>query len=133
MPALHSYHHCLSINRLTLFLKLGVTAQEREQPQRVEISMQFYFPKEAYGAARGQAEYLCYHDLSVAIHDYCVAREFTLIESLAHDIYSLASSKLDEQVRITLHIRKCRILLPYVEDGATYSFSDLPAHAWVVS
>lgn len=127
-----AYPCALAINRLKAEVRLGVSAEERAAPQEVEIDVRFYLPSPPAAATDDDGKYICYHSLGQKIHALCAQREYRLIEYLAHEIYRLLRGKVPEEVKLWVKLRKLHLPLSYMEGGASYSFTDLPAPAWVV-
>ena len=126
------YTNALSINRLSADVHLGVDQEERQTPQKVVVDVRFYLPALLSSAERDDGDYICYHDISEKIYGLCTGRQYRLIEYLAQEIYRLVRRQVSKEVKIWIKLHKPRILLPYVEEGASFTYTDLPPFSWVV-
>lgn len=126
------YSSVLILERLKAQVHLGVGPEERRKAQEVAIDVRFYLPQPPPAAKTDNGEYICYHDISAQIHALCVRQEYRLIEFLTHEIYRLLRKETPAEVKLWVKLHKLRILLPYVEGGTSYTFTDLPASALVI-
>jgi FolB domain-containing protein len=127
-----SYTNALSINRLSVDVHLGVGKEERQTPQKIILDVRFYMPSLMSSATRDNGEYICYHDISEKIYALCVSKEYHLIEYLAQEVYRLIRKEMPAAVKLWIRLHKPRILLPYVEEGASFTYTDLPPFSWIV-
>ncbi len=74
------------IDKLEMFARIGVTEQERAQPQRVTVSLVLE-PRAAFSDLGDRLENTVdYAQVCVAAKEIAAARERNLIETLAEDI-----------------------------------------------
>ncbi len=111
---------------------LGISAEERQHPQRIILDIRFYLPSLMSSSVDDNGEYICYHGISEKVYALCIGREYRLIEYLAQEVYRLLRRETAEEVKLWIKLHKARILLSYVEDGSSYTYTDLPPHSWVV-
>jgi FolB domain-containing protein len=126
----NAYAGVLALHQIHAEARLGVGEEERRAPQTVVIDVRLYLPRAPAGALSDNADYICYHGIGQKIHALCAGKEYRLIEYLTHEVHRLLRTLVPEEVKISVRLRKPRILLAYVQEGASYGFSDLPPHAW---
>lgn len=132
------YVSALSIQRLRLGVRLGVSEQERLQPQAVEMDARFYFEELPDCAVDDETEsFICYDVICNQLLDYVAGKEFRFVEYLALDLHRVIRSHLDEQlgdekshsVKLWIRLLKCNPHVPAMLGGAAFSYSDLPPDA----
>ncbi len=126
------YINALAIHKLSADVHLGVGKEERQIPQKISIDIRFYLPQLMSSSVRDDGEYICYHGISEKIYALCISKEYRLIEYLTQEVYRLVRKETAEAVKIWIRLYKTRILLPYVENGTSYTYTDLPPFSWVV-
>jgi FolB domain-containing protein len=126
------YPSVIALHTLRVKVRLGVGEKERAVPQDVVIDVRLYLPHLPAAAESDDAEYLCYHSLSEKIHALCVAKEYRLIEYLTHAIHRLLRASVPSEAKLWIKLRKPHILLDYVQEGASYIFTDLSPESRVV-
>lgn len=131
-PSPHTYRSCLSINRLVVDVNLGLGPGERRKKQRISIDIKLYIPHQLSSFSNDNGEYICYHGISEKINTLCSSGEFKLIEFLTMEIYRLIRKEIESQIKIKITLNKLKILLPYVENGSSFSYTDLPPFSWVI-
>lgn len=127
-----AYTSCLRVDRIRLAVRLGVGEEERSQPQDVEVDIVYYFPELTEASLRDGADFVCYDKLSYALRDMCEGREFKLIEYLALQMFAIARKAAPQEVKISLKLHKCRILVPFVLGGSSFAYTDLPPFSWTL-
>lgn len=129
------YATSFSINRLRIPARLGVTEAERAAPQPVEISLRLYFAQPPACTGDDHAAFVDYHALSTQLSAMVVEREFRLIEYMAQQLFDHARAYLERhravEVKLWLKLTKCAPAVEYLQDGASFTLSDLPAGATV--
>ena len=128
----HCYNNVLSINSLGVDVRLGISKEEQKNPQRIILDIRFYMPAVMSSSVDDKGEYICYHGISEKIYALCISKEFRLIEYLAQEVYRLIRRETADEVKLWVKLHKTRILLSYVEEGSSYTYTDLPPHSWVV-
>lgn len=128
------YPCCLTLNTVHLQVRLGCEPPERAQTQSVEIQVRFYFPSVPACAGDDISAFICYDKVATALQRTVEGREFRLIEFLAMELVKVLKSSLAQQVPgddvcVWLKVRKVNIPVSFVEHGASFVYSDLPAHA----
>ncbi|MEI6730258.1 MAG: dihydroneopterin aldolase [Pseudomonadota bacterium] len=126
------YNNILSINSLTANVSLGITPEERSIPQQVVIDLRFYIPESLSSSIDDNGEYFCYHNLSEKIYALCTSKEYRLIEFLIMEVYRMVRKQVPDSVKIWIKLHKTSILLDYVQNGASFTYSDLPPNSWTI-
>src|ERR1700754_1846700 len=119
------YPSILALRQVRAQVRLGVGADERATPQDVLGDIRFYLPTLPGAARDDEGDYLSYHGLGERVYEVCTKKAYRLIQFLTHEIYRVLRAELPQEVRLCLRLHKVRILLPYVEVGASYTFTDL--------
>ncbi len=119
--------HVLRIDELILAVRLGCLEEERAQPQEVRLSAEFRF----HDAPRGVwsddlKDTICYGKLSEALRQHVEAREFRLIERLAHECYVILKEFARGQAAAAVRIHKVKPPVEKLVGGSTYLCGDFP-------
>jgi dihydroneopterin aldolase len=127
------YNSCLSINRLRLSVHLGVGEGERSKPQPIEITARLYFPELPNACHNDNAVFICYDMICSALLEYAENKEFKLIEYLTLRLTEVIKASLQAQIgekanhaKLWIKLHKCIPPVPYMLDGASFIYSDLP-------
>ena len=128
----HQYASFLSINKLVQKVRLGISQEERSQPQEIRLDLRLYLPNKLSSFEDDNGEYICYHEISEKIATLCSAKEYRLIEFLGSEIYRMIRATIAPEIKIWLSLNKTKILLEYVEGGTSFTYTDLTPNAWVV-
>lgn len=134
---MNHYAYMLTVNCLRLEVHLGFYEAERLKKQPVEISLRLYFEHAPAAATDDHADFIDYGAMCVALSDYATARNFRLVEFMAHDIFHHMRNWVDAQgghaAKLWLKLNKCEAPVPNLQAGASYIMSDLPAGATAVA
>lgn len=125
-----AYTSCVRVSRVRLDVHLGFGDEERSVKQAIEVDVAFYFPALTEASYTDKGDFVCYDKISRAFKQLCEERQFNLIEYLGKELYNVARSSTPPEVKITLRLNKCKILLPFVLGGASFSYTDLPPFSW---
>jgi FolB domain-containing protein len=130
------YHYCFSINRLRLAVRLGCEAPERKNPQPVEAEARVYFPTKPTCVTDDNGKFIDYAGLCSCISEVAEHAEFKLLEYLAGESFKALRRYLDDEgekdAKLWLKLTKCAAPVAYLEGGASFVLTDLPAGASVV-
>lgn len=132
------YFSALCIRQLRLSVHLGVTAEEREQPQAVEMDARFYFDALPACALDDNTDgFICYDVLCNHLMKYLEGKAFRFVEYLTLDLHRVirehVGDKQNEGVKIWIRLVKCNPQVPAMHGGAAYAYSDLPLDAVLVN
>lgn len=95
----------LEINGLVVRVKLGLTEEERAKPQNVDLDIIMNFDELPEACNSDYIEdTLCYANLAKIVKEFCVNKEFKLIENLSFSIYKL----LKPYVKGSLKVKICK-------------------------
>lgn len=130
------YSSCLSINRLRLSVKIGHQPGERIKAQPLEVEIRFYFPTLPAACFDDDGDFICYDEVCQAVQNLTKEKEFRLIEYLAMELHKTIRRNITKQgitrsdaIKIWLRLHKCVPPVPYMLDGASFTYTDLPQHA----
>ncbi len=93
------------IDNLHLDCRVGVTEEERRQPQKVVVDVDLALDLSRAAASKKIGDTVDYRQAKRQISEFVSSREFLLLESLAEGIASLALDKLNVE-RVTVKVRK---------------------------
>jgi len=97
----------LILNDLSLKIYLGVTQGERAKKQTVLINAKINFSKLPKAAATGEiSDAICYDTLIQKIKKFCRNKEFTLIENLGLQLFSLIKENIFKGCKLYLRVAK---------------------------
>ena len=118
-------HPELTIRGVLLPIRLGCSAEERLDPQPVEIDVTVRFEAPPRGMITDCLEDTVSFDALVqTIKEVVLNREFSLIEHLANEIFTALRSVVgpDHELRIT--VRKVSPPIPEITKGAEFTVGD---------
>jgi FolB domain-containing protein len=121
------YPFCLSINKLTLPVHVGITAEEREKPQMLLVDVKLYYPTTPDASRNDAADYHCYDSLCKHLLARAQARPVELIEFLVGELYRCLREHIPDEVKIHVAVHKPlpSSLVGYEVQGATAEYTDL--------
>lgn len=116
------YPFCLRIDRLAVPVHLGVTEDERREPQTVYVSVRLYYPTIPSGR-----DYQCYDSLCQSLLEEARQKPVELIETLIMDLYRCLRRQIPSEVpvHVSLHKPLPVALVGYEVEGATVEYTDL--------
>ena len=121
-PALQA---TLEIDAVELWVRLGCAAPERAAPQEVRLGLTIRFAETPAGCCSDRLEdTVCYAELAEAAREHCAAREFRLIEHLAHELYALIRTRLPEAARLALTVTKVRPPVAELRGGVSFRLEE---------
>ncbi len=123
-----TYPFSLQIDALRIPVHLGVTAQERADPQTVTLWLKGFYAAAPDAAESDDAEYLCYDGLCQALLACAESQEFQLVEYLTAELFNAARAQIPQSVRLWMRVQKPLppSLVGYEVEGASVVMSDLP-------
>lgn len=118
-------HPELKIKGLSLSLRLGCSAEERLNPQPVEIDLTIRFETPPRGMVTDRLEdTVCYDALVGAIKEVTSDREFSLIEHLANEILTSLRRIVEAEHELRVTVRKVSPPVPEITKGAEFTVGD---------
>ncbi len=115
-----------SLEELQLNIHLGVSAKERQQPQLVKISFYLYQPTLPNVTLDDNADdYLCYNKIAQILQEYCINKEFRVIEFLCYQIHQLIKKSVPMEVKVRVVLEKCKPDMNFTVSSAKCEYSDL--------
>lgn len=131
------YPHVLSVNRLELVARLGVTMDERLAPQKVEVSCRFYYPQTPDCARDDTSRFIDYEITTRVLKELIDGQEFRLIEYMTIQCYETLRRTTDElsgpEVKLWVHLHKIAAPIANLHGGTAFTYTDLPADARIVA
>ena len=95
----------ITIFDLEVFYNVGVTEQERAQPQRLLISVEMDFDFAAAAASDRLEKTIDYFEVAQRLLKYGEGRSWKLIEKLANDLTDLIIERFRPQ-QVTVEVKK---------------------------
>ncbi len=115
----------LRIEDLSVQVRLGCLADEREIPQEVRYTVEFRFPHEPAGVRSDEiGDTICYAKVSEKLKDLCARNEFKLIERLAVESYEALQDLASDGILIGLSLHKVRPPVDGLLGGSHYACGD---------
>lgn len=132
------YPYTLKVNRFEAMMSLGVPETERDNLQRIEVSLWLHFEKPQSCWADDSAGFVNYADLCAKAEEFSASKSFLLIEHYVMGLHAelrkvIESAAGDEVGFVPLSIKMHKPNLPVSQhtQGASFYYSDLPAEASV--
>ena len=118
-------HPELTIRGILLPIGIGSSADERLNPQPVEIDLTIRFQTPPRGMVTDRLEdTVCYDALVGAIKEVALGREFSLIEHLANEILTSLRSIVESEHEVRVTVRKVSPPIPEITKGAEFTVGD---------
>ena len=115
-------HPELTIKGISLPLRLGCSAEERLNPQPVEIDLTIRFETPPRAMVTDRLEdTVCYDALVGAIKEVISDREFSLIEHLANEIFISLRKIVESEHKLRVTVRKVSPPVPEITKGAEFT------------
>ena len=118
-------HPELTIRGVLLPIRLGCSADERLNPQPVEIDLTIRFETPPRGMVTDRLEDTVSYDALVnAIKEVVSDRDFLLIEHLANEILTSLRSIVGSEHQLRVTVRKVSPPIPEITKGAEFTVGD---------
>ena len=118
-------HPELTIRGISLPVCLGCSADERLDPQPVEVDLTIRFETPPRGMVTDRLEdTVCYDTLVCAIKEVVSDREFSLVEHLANEIFTSLRNVVESEHQLRVTVRKVSPPIPEITKGAEFTVSD---------
>lgn len=115
----------LTIRGIRLSVRLGCPADERREPQPVEIDISIRFDPPPRAMVTDRLEdTVCYSVLVDAIKKVVADREFSLIEHLASEIFNSLRRIVGPPHRLRVSVLKVSPPIPELTRGAKFTVGD---------
>ena len=115
-------HPELTIRGISLPVRLGCSADERLDPQPVEIDLTIRFETPPRGMVTDRLEdTVCYDGLVSAIKQVVTNREFSLVEYLAKEIFDSLRDIVESEHELRVTVRKVSPPIPEITKGAEFT------------
>jgi dihydroneopterin aldolase len=86
----------LTLNQLSLMVRLGWGEEEREVPQKVCLDLSIHFKVLPKGCLNDElSDTHCYATLAKNLKKFCEDRSFKLLEHLTHELYDFIKTALN--------------------------------------
>jgi dihydroneopterin aldolase len=97
----------LILKNLTLSIRIGHNAQEREQPQPIVLNAIIKFHELPLACKTDElTDSVCYKELTEAINEFCASKQFNLLEYFGYQLYKFIKNKLPQNISLWLSIAK---------------------------
>ena len=118
-------HPELIIRGISLPIRLGCSADERLDPQPVEIDITIRFRTPPRGMVTDRLEDTVGYDVLVgAIKEVAWDREFSLIEHLANEILTSLRGIVESKHELRVTVRKVSPPIPEITKGAEFTIGN---------
>ncbi len=118
-------HPELTIRGILLPIRLGFSADERRDPQPVEIDLAIRFQTPPRGMVTDRLEDTVSYDALVnAIKDVISDREFSLVEHLANELFTSLRGLVESGDELRVTVRKVAPPIPEITKGAEFTVGD---------
>jgi len=108
-----------------LEVRLGCSAEERAEPQPVDLDLAVRFRELPLACASDKLEdTLCYADLIDAAREACAGREFHLVERLAHELFGRLRALVPADAELWLRATKLHPPVAGLHGGVAFSLGD---------
>jgi FolB domain-containing protein len=109
ITALHTgFSSVISLSDLGLAVNLGVTDDERDVKQNINISFKFFFKAVPEGFKTDEInDTICYHQISEIVRKFCNNGKFKLLEYMCNGLYEEVRKSAPSDVKIWIRIEKC--------------------------
>jgi len=115
-------HPELTIRGILLPIRLGCSADERFEPQPVEIDVTIRFETPPRGMVTDRLEDTVSYDALVsAIKEVVLDREFSLVEHLANEIFTSLRSIVESEHELRITVRKVSPPILEITKGAEFT------------
>lgn len=121
----------LMVRGLRLMVHLGCGAEERRNPQPVDLDLALKFTRPPSGCESDELEdTVCYGELSERLAAYCEGKQFKLVESLAAQLFRVAKETTNVKFRdavLSLRVTKLHPPVANLNGGVTFTIGDWDA------
>lgn len=99
--------YVVTLERLTLLVRLGHVDSEREFPQAVTVNIDLETDStpRCFETDELDDAAICYEKISQDLQKFCMSKEFLLLEHLANEMHKFLKGKLPT-LKVTLRISK---------------------------
>lgn len=132
MPGSPHFPYCLSVDTITLDVRLGCEPEERAAPQRVHVDVRAYFSALPEECKTDSGDFICYEKIGRRAAATVQNREFRLIEYLAQELFADLRKTVREDAKLWVKATKIHVPVDCVKGSAAFVCTDLPAGTWVV-
>ncbi len=121
-------HPELTIRGILLPIRLGSSADERLDPQPVEIDLTIRFETPPRGMVTDRLEdTVCYDALVNTVKAVVSDREFSLVEHLANEIFTSLRGLVEPGDELRVTVRKVSPPIPEITKGAEFTVGNWQA------
>lgn len=127
LPTITSgFSSVISLNKLRISAKLGVTKEERNKPQDIDVSFRFHLQGIPKACETDNIEdTVCYHKISDLITEICSKKEFKLLEYLCYLVYKEVRKKVAQDIKIWVLVEKLTPEIEGLVGSSSFEFSDI--------
>src|SRR5262252_5450743 len=115
----------LESNGARLWVRLGCGAEERAQPQAVDLDLAVRFAELPAACESDKlGDTVCYAELIDAARAAVAGREFRLVERLAHELFASLRPLVPPGAELWLRVTKLRPPVAELAGGVAFSLGD---------
>ena len=116
----------ISLSNLKLAVNLGVTKEERDVRQQVNISFKFYL-KDAPEACTTDNihDTVCYAEMAEIVRRHCNKKDFKLLEYLCYFLYREVRKNIPPDIKIWIGVEKCNPPIEGLVGSTAFEYTDI--------
>jgi len=115
----------LKLSNVRMMVHLGLTTEERQQPQAVDVDCHLVFavPPKACETDSITDTY-CYAKLANIIRETCEEKSFCMIEHLAQQIFQAIKTTLSQDCQLCIKVTKLKPPIENIDCQASFCYGD---------
>jgi FolB domain-containing protein len=126
------FPYALTINQLALYVRLGITEQERSTAQTIHLDIHVFYPEPPKSMDSDGVNYDCYDMLAKHLQQFVDDKEFQLIEYLGPRLFEKIRERIIPPTAVWMKITKLTVN-PNIKGGSSFILSDVPLSALTVA
>lgn len=122
----NSNNTTLSFDKLSIKVHLGVSDNEHVNSQEIYLSLKLISTETPKACLSDNIEdAICYDRLSQTIKEFCIGKEFKLIECLTYQLYKVVKNFInDPNIRIWLKVDKYPTSMKDLLGAVSFTYHD---------
>jgi FolB domain-containing protein len=113
------------LDELIIDTKIGVSEDERSNPQRIKISFTLYQKNLEIFENDDSTQYNCYAKVAKLVEEYCTSRSFKLVEYLCFQLHKLIKANISQDTFVSIEVQKGNLSYKGLKFNARAEYSDL--------
>lgn len=114
----------MSVNKIILTVHCGVSPQERQLPQKIQLDYKIFFDEIPQACVTDELkETICYDQITQILTALAVKKEYKLLEHLAHSLFQELLRATEQKVGAWLKVTKLHPPIAQPNDGVSFEIS----------